>query len=325
MSELLQKIHPQVYRIPADFGLAEVQLYLLLGDQLALVDTGIQSTVGDYIVPALSSLNLKLEDLDYIINTHAHPDHVGGNFLMKKSEQTQFMIHEDDRELASDPEAYVKSKYDVSRIYRLIGREDLAEKRRQYLLRHVGRGVPFRLFQDGDELDLGRGLMLRVLHTPGHTAGSICLYWEQEGMLLTGDSVQGRGILPGCLPLYFHAADYMRSIKRLVELPARLLCLGHAYQTGGWENPPVRQGAAASRSIRESLEVSERIDAAVSEVVASSGPRTLTALTHEVLMRLQYDLPVILDRHFGAPLHSLTAVEAHLRAKGQEDQLAIEI
>jgi glyoxylase-like metal-dependent hydrolase (beta-lactamase superfamily II) len=55
--------------------------------------------------------------------------------------------------------------------------------------------------QDGDELDLGRALVLRVLHTPGHTPGSISLYWEREGILFTGDSLQGRGSRPGWMPL----------------------------------------------------------------------------------------------------------------------------
>jgi hydroxyacylglutathione hydrolase len=70
------------------------------------------------------------------------------------------------------------------------------------LLANVGREVsPDRQLQDGDELDLGRALVLRVLHTPGHTPGSISLYWEREGILFTGDSLQGRGSRPGWMPL----------------------------------------------------------------------------------------------------------------------------
>ena len=70
------------------------------------------------------------------------------------------------------------------------------------MLANVGREVsPDRQLQDGGELDLGRALALRVLHTPGHTPGSISLYWEREGILFTGDSLQGRGSRPGWMPL----------------------------------------------------------------------------------------------------------------------------
>ena len=51
-------------------------------------------------------------------------------------------------------------------------------------------------------------------------------------ILFTGDAMQGRGNRPGWMPLYFDAADYMRSAARLCEVPVRTLCLGHGYQTG---------------------------------------------------------------------------------------------
>ncbi len=171
--------------------------------------------------------------------------------------------------------------------------------------------------QDGEELDLGRGVVLRVLHTPGHTPGSISLYWEREGMLFTGDSLQGRGGRPGWMPLYFYAADYMRSAARLSEVPVRTLCLGHGYQTGAGYNLPVRRAQDAQRMPRESLEVARMIDAAVAETLAEGERESFVAFAKAVLARLQYDMPVTLDRALGVPSHSLASIHAHYTLKSQ--------
>jgi len=52
---------------------------------------------------------------------------------------------------------------------------------------------------DGDRVDLGSGLELKVVHTPGHTPGSVCYYWEAEKLLLSGDAVQKPGVPMGKL------------------------------------------------------------------------------------------------------------------------------
>ncbi|GAF82767.1 unnamed protein product, partial [marine sediment metagenome] len=268
------------------------------------------------IEPALKELHLGLTDIDCIINTHAHPDHLGGNGAIKRASKALVMLHTADEPFTTGPDGYLSSKYDISAVMRKIGREDQVDARRQVLSRHLGEIVGVdRWLQDGDRIDLGRGMVLQVLHTPGHTAGSISLYWEKEAMLLTGDSLQGRGIFPGWMPFYFHAAEYIQSAARLSQLPLQTLCLGHGYQTGGRINHPVRQGKEAVKSVEESLEVAQMIDAAVSAALESEPSSDLVGFTRAVLTQLQYDLPVILDRNLGAPPHSLAAVNAHLEMK----------
>jgi ribonuclease/clavin/mitogillin len=89
---------------------------------------------------------------------------------------------------------------------------------------------------DGEVIDLGAGGGIRVLHTPGHTPGHICLYQENHGALLAGDMISTVSTIiidppEGDLALYF------RSLERLLELPATMLYPAHG--------PPTNRVSAA--------------------------------------------------------------------------------
>ena len=79
-------------------------------------------------------------------------------------------------------------------------------------------GASSAQLEDGDEIDLGGDVRLHVLHTPGHTPGSASFYWESQSLLFSGDAVGGRGSRAGGFPLYFSAADYASSLRRLLDL-----------------------------------------------------------------------------------------------------------
>lgn len=80
-----------------------------------------------------------------------------------------------------------------------------------------------RTFADGDEIDLGGGLRVQVLASPGHSVDSLCYYIEEDGVLFTGDTVLGVGTT-----VVGDVGAYMGSLRRLLELPnLRVLCPGH--------------------------------------------------------------------------------------------------
>ena len=80
-----------------------------------------------------------------------------------------------------------------------------------------------RTFTDGDEIDLGGGLRVQVLASPGHSADSLCYYIEEDGVLFTGDTVLGVGTT-----VVGDVGAYMESLRRLLELPnLQVLCPGH--------------------------------------------------------------------------------------------------
>jgi len=112
----------------------------------------------------------------FIVNTHCHPDHTCGNEIIGSATGASIIRHKADEILLQDPEA------------------------KEYFNRQGFPASPpaDKLVQDGDRLVFGN-YTLHIIHTPGHSPGSICLYGE--GNLFTGDSLfvgaAGRVDVPG--------------------------------------------------------------------------------------------------------------------------------
>ena len=76
---------------------------------------------------------------------------------------------------------------------------------------------------DGDVIDLGSGVRLQVLATPGHSVDSLCYYLEEEGVLFTGDTLLGSSTTT-----VWNLGHYRRSLERLLQLPnLKVICPGH--------------------------------------------------------------------------------------------------
>jgi len=143
-------------------------------------------------------------EIQYIVNTHGHVDHMTGNAEMKQKTGARLVVHEQDAELVM---------FTPLPLYRMHG----AEK----------SPYPDLLVKDGDDIVVG-SISLRVLHTPGHTLGSICLY--TPGYVFTGDTLfvgsAGRTDFPGG-----SRAMLRRSLlEKLFNLPDDTVVMpGHNY------------------------------------------------------------------------------------------------
>jgi glyoxylase-like metal-dependent hydrolase (beta-lactamase superfamily II) len=126
----------------------------------------------------LSVLEKEGLQLNAIINTHGHFDHVGGNKALKEATQAELMIHELDAPMLAH----------------------LTQTAAAWGLRAEESPTPDRLLEDGDTVDCGN-LRLDVIHTPGHSPGGICLHVASVKALFVGDTLFagsiGRTDLPG--------------------------------------------------------------------------------------------------------------------------------
>jgi glyoxylase-like metal-dependent hydrolase (beta-lactamase superfamily II) len=318
------RVSDRVYRIQAPYEGNAVHLYLVRGARLALIDSGAGDSPLAAVEPALGELGVSWSDLDYLLNTHGHADHAGGNGEVKAlAEQVEIGIHPDDRYLLEGPRAHMQSPTDSSAVMRLLGRVDLLQEREVFLRQVIGRtaGVDRELV-DGDVVDLGEDVRLTVVHTPGHTAGSVCYWWESGAMLFTGDAVQGHGWRAGMPPIY-HDVRYLSSLQRIESLGANTVCMGHTFGWPGVLNHPVRRGAEVAQTLQASRDASAAIERATAHALRQLGPRADFADLAEAAFReLVFDLPLLFDRRSPVPVVAARAIFAHLTAQGWTPPLA---
>jgi glyoxylase-like metal-dependent hydrolase (beta-lactamase superfamily II) len=81
-----------------------------------------------------------------------------------------------------------------------------------------------RLLDDGDVVDLG-DRQFEVIHTPGHSPGGIALWEAATGILFSGDILYDGPLIEDTY--HSDAADYLRSMERLIDLPVRVVHGGH--------------------------------------------------------------------------------------------------
>jgi len=170
----------------------------------------------DTAAPSLAWISDELAARDWtlklIVSTHGHWDHIGDNAAVAAHTGAEIAVHPLDRVRLEHPEPLF-APFDIP------------------------PSVPAVELAEGGVIRFG-AIHLRVLHTPGHTEGSVCLLAEDEGLLYSGDTLfaagWGRVDLPGGDP-----AAMVESIARLTGLEDRVgVRPGHgASTTIGQERP----------------------------------------------------------------------------------------
>jgi glyoxylase-like metal-dependent hydrolase (beta-lactamase superfamily II) len=177
--------------VPNPMFEGELNLYVIAGDPLTLIDTGIGTSKALAALEAgLAAHNLALDAVRQVILTHKHADHIGLAADIRERSGARVFIHEDDwAGVANLDERHTEFIPLVcSRLRAAHTPEDEVQKLAQFLShgRRFARQTPAEKMADGDTFDID-GCPLEVIHTPGHTQGSVCLRYGNY--LFSGDHV----------------------------------------------------------------------------------------------------------------------------------------
>ena len=160
-----------------------------------------------HVEQGLRELNLGLKDIDVVLCTHAHPDHIEGVGLLKRA-GARFGMHQADWDML------------------------------QAMLPHVGMSSQIDLdnfqpdfFLQNGELKIGE-IELQVLNTPGHSPGSLCFYWPLHKVLVSGDLVFKDGVGRTDLPKG-DGRLLKESIEQVAALSIDHLLPGHGDAVSG--------------------------------------------------------------------------------------------
>ena len=175
-------------------------LYLILAKFPAIVDAGMMDTTSISEITAL----LAGKDLHSIILTHCHHDHTGAASLLRAKTASRILMHEIDTNFLGDSERVGAS---------LLGEEAEYFKVDQHL-------------KDADVIDLG-DITLKVIHTPGHTPGSICLFEPESKTLFSGDTVFPGGSIGRTDLAGGNIKEMITSLDHLRKLDVAVLAPGH--------------------------------------------------------------------------------------------------
>jgi len=189
------------------------------GGEGALIDSGF----GDE-----QSLRARLEFLEqrpdvnvrHIILTHHHFDHSSGAHRLRQATGAQVVMHPQEERFLLDWQGDAPQDLEVPPDQQAIV-EQMQRFRQQ-----AAEAVPVLPVSDGDVLNVG-ALSLEVVHTPGHTLGSICIYVRGERALFTGDTALGLGTVAISPPPYGDMALYLRSLERLKAFDTAVMLPGH--------------------------------------------------------------------------------------------------
>lgn len=179
------------------------------GQQVLLVDPACSNPYEEQMLYRyIEDLRFKIEDFR-IIATHGHLDHLWGAKWATEQWHTPVLMHEADIPMAQA----MQQQYDLFGIHRLA------------------EGFPIEDIKSSILNLKSQMSNFELLETPGHTPGSICLYWPEEKVLLSGDTLfqmgYGRTDLPGG-----NMGQLIESLEHLFTLPADTLVYpGHGAET----------------------------------------------------------------------------------------------
>jgi len=199
--DLIIELQPNIFRLKGED--TSSHSYLIRGDyKNVLIDSGVDKNFSK-LQKSLLTLGLKIRDIDIVINTHEHFDHIGANRYFQD--------------------------YSLIAAHRFAATKITVEDRYVTMYKSGDLNAPslkvHLWLESKSRFNLGN-YSLNIIHTPGHTSGSICIYEPVRKILFAGDTVFAGGTL-SYIGESGSVGDYIDSISHLATRKINELYPGH--------------------------------------------------------------------------------------------------
>lgn len=233
-----------------------VYAFLIYGESICLIDAGVAGS-HEMIFDYVKETGRSPAEITNLVITHAHPDHIGGAPAVVAEAGCPVAVHGDDTPWIEDIDLQYKERPIVN-LYSLI----------------PGPTKVDRQLNDGDTIDLGDGKSLKVIHTPGHSKGSISLLYSEDSALISGDAVP----IPGAVPIYDDPLVSIQSVRKLIDTKGLEVLLT------SWDEP--YRGDALYKLMEDATGYFQHIHEVVLKAKAENPSSDLDALSSHILKGL---------------------------------------
>jgi len=305
------ELTPHIFSIPAQpafyTGPQAPNVFLVHdGGEGALIDSGFgdEKSVKERLDFLKQHSKIKVR---HIILTHHHFDHSSGAQQIREATGASVVLHPKEEEFLLDSKSEAPQDLEVAE-----GKEPTEVEKKmlealEKFREQAAEAKPDAHISDGDTIRVG-GLTVEVVHTPGHTLGSVCLYLREEKALFTGDTALGLGTVAISPPPYGDMTLYLDSLARLKTYDCALMLPGHGQA--------VHEVAA---KMQELIDHRHDREEQILRLMAD-GKRTPKAMLSAIYMELDKRIVPMALRQIEAHLCKL---EAEGRVKRAEDEWVV--
>lgn len=249
--KLTDKIH--LLRIDFEITLAPdkkiprfVNVVLILGDGITLIDTGVKGSetiIFDY----LKKQNRDSSEIDTIILSHSHPDHIGSAAIIKELTDCKVFAHELEKEWIENIDLQSKQR-PVPGFYNLVDKSVIIDE----------------FISDNQIMKIQERLSIKFIKSSGHSKGSLNMIFEEDKILFTADSIP----LKNDIPNYDNYSELMVSLESIKKYT------GFKTLLTSW-TPPLTAKKEIEKLISEGEEYMKRIDSVVKDCYKDKNTNTL--------------------------------------------------
>jgi len=231
-----------------------VNCIILLADTITLIDTGVKGSeiiIADY----LKGLSRDISEVETVILSHAHPDHIGSAAKIKELSGCKVLAHNLEKEWIENIDLQ-NNQRPVPEFYNLVDTPVVVDE----------------CVANNQTMNIADGLTLQFIEAPGHSKGSLNILFKEDNILFTADSIP----LKNDIPNYDNFIDLMKSLEAIKKQHNITILLT------SW-TPPIKDNVQQKTLIAEGEEYLKTIDSAVKECYANANTEDLNSCKQTIV------------------------------------------